>query len=279
MRARSQGIDRGVTAAAFYQQAEVYRLKGEFAAAAEAYQNASHFGIEPQPGLALLRLVQGRIDVAVAAIRRAAGATADRLRRMGLLPAYIEIMLAADDIQHARGACCELEEIARSLDTEVPDAIAAQARGAVDLAEGNAQAALSPLRRAFDVWQGVGAPYAAARVRVLIGLACRELGDEDGARLELASAQFVFDRLGAAPDLARLAPLIANAPSSRSHGLTPRELQILRLVAAGNTNKMIAAQLFLSERTVERHLSNIFTKLDMSTRTAATAWAYQQGLI
>jgi DNA-binding CsgD family transcriptional regulator len=198
---------------------------------------------------------------------------------MTLLPAYIEITLAADDVQDARGACCELEEIARRFDTQVPGAIAAQARGAVDLAEGNAQAALHPLRRAFDVWQGVGAPYAAARVRVLIGLACRALGDEDGARLELTSAKSVFDRLGAAPDLARIAPLIADTPFSHSHRLTPRELQILRFVAAGNTNKMIAAQLFLSERTIERHLSNIFTKLDMSTRTAATAWAYQHGLI
>ncbi len=274
---RLQGIDRRATAAAFYQQGEVHRLKGEFAAAEEAYRSASHFGLEPQPGLALLRLVQGRTGVAVAAIRRAAGATADRLKRMSLLPAYIEITLAANDIQGARSACRELEEIARSLDTEVPDAIAAQACGAVNLAEGNAQAALGPLRRALDVWQRMGAPYAAARVRVLIGLACRALADEDGAGLELAAAKSAFDRLGATPDLARIDPLIQGAPS-HIHGLTPRELQILRLVAAGKTNKMIAAQLFLSERTVERHLSNIFTKLDISTRTAAAAWAYQRGL-
>ena len=166
-----------------------------------------------------------------------------------------------------------------AFDTGVPDAIAAQARGAVELAEGDAQAALGSLRRAFEVWQRIEAPYAAARVRVLIGLACRALGDEDGAELEIAAARSIFERLGAAPDLARIDSLIEGRPSGKPHPLTPRELQVLRLVSAGKTNATIAAELFLSERTIERHLSNIFTKLDLSTRTAATAWAYEHGLI
>ena len=170
-------------------------------------------------------------------------------------------------------------EIARSLDTGVPSAIAAEACGAVDLAEGDAQAALGSLRRAFEVWQRIDAPYAAARVRVLIGLACRALGDEDGASLEIDAAKSTFERLGAAPDLARIDSLIEGAPSGHAHGLTPRELQVLRLVAAGDTNKAIAAELCLSDRTIERHLSNIFTKLDLSTRAAATAWAYKHDLI
>ncbi|HJT14396.1 MAG TPA: helix-turn-helix transcriptional regulator [Dongiaceae bacterium] len=273
--ARSQGIDRRATAAAYYQQAEVHRLKGEFAAAEEAYRNASQSGLDPQPGFALLRCVQGRIDAAAAAIRSAVGATTDRLKRLSLLPAYIEILLAAGDVEDARDACRELEELARSFDTGVPGAIAAQARGAVELADGNARPAIASLRRACDVWQRIEAPYAAARVRVLIGQACRALGDEDGANLEFGSARLVFDRLGAGPDLARVDALM----KGKSHPLTARELQVLRLVAAGKTNAAIAAELFLSERTIERHLSNIFTKLDLSTRTAATAWAYEHGLI
>jgi len=277
--ARSQGIDRRAAAAALYQQAEVHRLKGEFAAAEEAYRGASRLGLEPQPGLALLRLVQGRSDAAAIAIRRVASTTANGLKRLSLLPAYVEIMLAAGDVQDARTACRELEGLARSYETGVPDAIAAQARGAVDLAEGDAQAALGALRRAFEVWQRIQAPYAAARVRVLTGLACRALGDEDGADLEFDAARSIFERLGAAPDLARLGVLTKGVASDNANRLTSREVQVLRLVAAGKTNAAVAAELFLSERTVERHLSNIFTKLDLPTRTAATAWAYEHGLI
>jgi DNA-binding CsgD family transcriptional regulator len=276
---RAQGFDRRAAAAALYQQAEVHRLRGEFVAAEEAYRGASQLGREPQPGLALLRLAQQRTEAAVAAIRRVASTSTDRLKRLNLLPAYIEIMLAAGDVPDARDACRELEEIARSLDTGVPGAIAAQALGAVELAEGNAQAALGSLRRAFEQWQRIDAPYAAARVRVLIGLACQALGDEDGASLEIDAAKSTFERLGAAPDLARIDLLTKGAHSGGADGLTRRELQVLRLVSAGDTNKAIAAELCLSERTIERHLSNIFTKLDLSTRAAATAWAYEHDLI
>jgi DNA-binding CsgD family transcriptional regulator len=277
--ARAQGVDRRAAAAALYQQAEVHRLQGAFAAAEEAYRSASQLGLEPHPGLALLRLVQGRTDAAATAIRRVVSATADRLKRMSLLPAYIEIALAGDDVEDARSACRELEDLARSFGTEVPIAIAAEARGAVDLVDGNVQAAVGSLRCAFEVWQRIEAPYAAARVRVLIGLACRALGDADSAGLEIDAARSIFERLGATPDLARVDSLMKCAPSSRSHGLTPRELQVLRLIATGETNKAIAHELCLSERTIERHLSNIFIKLDLSTRAAATAWAYKQGLI
>jgi DNA-binding CsgD family transcriptional regulator len=203
----------------------------------------------------------------------------DRLKRMNLLPAYIEIMLATGDVQEARSACLELKDIAASFDTSVPDAIAAQACGAVDLAEGDPQAALSPLRRAFEVWQRIEAPYAAASARALIGLACRALGDEDGAGLELAAAKLAFEELGAKPDLARIDPLIKRTASKGSHGLTPRELQVLRLVAGGETNKVIAGKLSLSEKTVDRHVSNIFVKIDVSSRAAATAFAYRHKLL
>jgi len=277
--ARAQGTDRRAAAAAFYLQAELHRLRGKHAAAENAYRRASLLGLDPQPGLALLRLAQGSIDVAVVAIRRVAGTTTDRLKRMSLLPAYVEIMLAAGEVQDARNACRELEDIARCLETEVPSAFAAQARGAVALAEGKGQAALGPLRRAFDLWQRIEAPYAAARVRMLIGLACRALGDEDGASLEFDAARAAFEHLGATLDLAQVASLTKGARSGDGHGLTRRELQVLRMVAAGGTNKAIAADLGLSGRTVERHLSNIFTKLDLPTRAAATGWAYRHGLI
>ena len=277
--ARSQGFDRRAAAGALYQQAEVHRLKGQFAAAEEAYRAASQLGLEPQPGLALLRLVQGRPDAATTAIRRVAGTTVSRLKRMGLLPAYIEITLAAGDVQDARNACRELEDIARSFDTSVPDAIAAQACGAVDLAEGDARAALGSLRRAFEVWQRIPAPYAAARVRVLIGQACRALGDEDAADLEFDAARTIFERLGAGPDLTQIGSLTKGVASSNTHRLTPRELDVLRLVAAGETNKAIAGRLSRSEKTVDRHVSNILAKLDVPSRAAATAFACRHKLI
>jgi DNA-binding CsgD family transcriptional regulator len=273
------GFDQKPPAAAFYQQAEVHRLRGEFAAAEEAYRSASQGGWEPQPGLALLRMAQGRTDTAALAIRRVLNATTDRLQRTKLLPAYIEITLATGAIQEARDACRALEEIAASFGTNVLSAMAAQARGAVALADGDAQAALGALRHAWQVWQEVEVPYLAARVRVLMGLACRTLGDDDGGGLELDAARTVFDQLGAAPDLARIDALTQRAASGHSKRLTPRELQVLRLVVTGKTNKAIATELFLSVKTVDRHVSNIFTKLNVSSRAAATAYAYEHKLI
>jgi DNA-binding CsgD family transcriptional regulator len=276
---RSQGFDRRATAAAIYQQAEVHRLSGQFDAAERAFQEANQLGLEPQPGLALLRLAQGRCDAAATVIRRVLGTTPERLKRMTLLPAYVEIMLAAGEVADARNACCELEEIAASFDTGVGGAIAAHARGAVELAEGQFHTALIALRHAFEVWHRVEAPYAAARVRLLIGLACRALGDEDSAGLELMAARSVFERLGAAPDAARTHTLMNLGLSSNKHELTAREHQVLRLVATGETNKVIAGRLCLSEKTIDRHVSNIFTKLGVSSRTAATAYAFRNKLI
>ena len=270
--------DRAAAAAAFYAQAELHRLRGEFDAAEEAYRSASRSGCEPQPGFALLRLAQGRTDAARPAILRAVMAVTEPLERARLLPAHVEIMLAAADRGEARDACVELEAIAQRFDTDALRAMAAQARGALELAEGAAQAALALLRRAFEAWQRLEAPYEAARVRVLTGLACAALGDGDGSELELAAARAVFERLGAAPDLARLDSLRSHAASAHRHGLTPRELQVLRLAATGKTNKAIAAELCLSARTIDRHMSNILTRLNVRSRAAATAYAYTHKL-
>lgn len=271
--------NRRAVAAALYQEAEVHRLRGEFAAAEQAYRSASQEGWEPQPGLALLRVAQGRTDAAETAIRRVVSATTDPLQRAKLLPAYVDIMLATDDIEEARVACGELEEIAACFHAGVLDAMTAHARGAVELAEANAQAALGSLRHAWHAWQQIGAPYEIARVRALAGLACRVLGDDEGGELEMEAARAAFEGLGAAPDLARIASLMQTASSSPSHGLTARELQVLRLVAAGKTNRAIATELFLSERTIDRHVSNIFVKLDVPSRAAATAYAYEHELV
>ena len=273
----AQAGNAQAAAAAFYQQAEVHRLRGEFAAAEGAYRSASRSGTEPQPGLALLRLAQGRTDAAAAAIRRAVNATTEPLAAHAVA-ASLRRDHAGGRRHRARARRLHRVATARArLRRPRADAMAAYARGAVELAEGDAQAALGSLRRASIVWQQVEAPYVAARVRVLVGLACRALGDDEGGRLELEAARAVFERLGAAPDLARIDALLRGVPPAARHGLTPREMQVLRLVAAGKTNKAIASELSLSEKTIDRHVSNIFGKLDVASRSAATAYAYEHG--
>jgi len=264
---------------AHYQKAEMHRLRGELDEAEAAYLEAHRLGREPQPGMSLLRLAQGRGDVALASIRRALAASGDALQRARLLPAMVEVALAARDLDGAAEASVELERLSDRFESEVLAAIAAHARGTVLLARGEPQRSLDSLRPALEVWQRVGAPYLAARVRVSIGLACRALGDEDGAALELAAARKVFEELGARPDLARLPSLVIEERDHRPDGLTAREVEVLVLVAAGKTNKVIARELFLSEKTVDRHISNIFLKLGVSSRAAATAYAFTHKLV
>ena len=265
--------------AAYYQQGEVHRLRGEFSQAEEAYHQASRWGREPQPGLARLRLAQGQIDAAEAAIRRVVDEAQDRVTRSRLLPALVEIMSAAGDVAAARAAADELSKVADDLDAPLLRGLAAHAQGAVLLLEHEAQAALAALRHAWTAWHELEVPYEAARVRVLIGLACRQLGDQDSAEMELDAARSVFQELGAVPDLARAQELSWKEAAKPAGGLTARELEVLRLVATGKTNRSIAADLFLSEKTVARHVSNIFSKLGLSSRAAATAYAYEHDLV
>jgi DNA-binding NarL/FixJ family response regulator len=263
---------------AHYRRAELLRLRGEFAAAEDAYRDASRLGWEPQPGLAQLRLMQGKVDAAVAAIRRACAESSEPLKRAALLPASVEIMLAAGEVEEARDACRELEPIAGRYESAMLRAIVAYARAAVSLADGDPRAGLVSLREAADGWQSLDVPYEVARTRVLVAEACRALGDEDSATLELEAAHAVFAELGAAPELARVDALLRRAPVDR-HGLSDRELQVLRLVAAGKSNREIASELVISEHTVARHLQNIFAKLNVSSRAAATAFAFQHELV
>jgi ATP/maltotriose-dependent transcriptional regulator MalT len=274
----AQSFNRPAAAQAFYRQAEVHRLRGEFEEAEQAYREASRFGWEPQPGMALLRLAQGRHDAAVATIRRAVGEATQPLRRANLLPAHVEIMLAAGEVEEARAGCRELEEIVAGYESAMLAALVAHARGAWELAAGDARAALASLRQAVGTWQELDAPYDAARARALVADACRALGDDDAAALELEAARDAFAELGAAPDLARL-DSVARPTAAEAFGLTPRQVEVLRLVAAGKSNREIAASLVISEHTVARHVQNIFAALGVSSRTAASAFAFEHDLV
>ena len=264
---------------AHYREGELHRLRGDLGAAEMAYREASRCGVEPQPGLALLRLVQGQSDTAAASIRRAVGEATRPLKRAALLPAYVEIMLNVGEHERARGACDELEDIARSQASEALRAMSCHARGAALLVENDAHSALIALRRAAELWQNLGAPYEAARARSLVGVACEALGDADATMLELEAAQAVFADLGARSDLAHVESHLPGSANADVHGLTGRELEVLRLVAAGRSNRDIAEELVISEHTVARHLQNIFAKLGVSSRTAATAFAFERDLL
>jgi DNA-binding NarL/FixJ family response regulator len=264
---------------ACYRQGEVHRLRGDLPRAERSYRDASAHGREPQPGLALLRLAQGRVDVAAAAVVRLVAEADDPTRRADVLPAYAQIMLARGDRDAARDASAELARLAREFGTSALRATAAFAQGAVLLADGECPAALRELRAALNGWQELAAPYEAARARELIGLACRALGDHDAAALELEAARAAFASVGAAIDRERVRSLLEpDAPPDR-HGLTARELEVLGLVAAGRSNRDVAAALVISEHTVARHLQNIFAKLGVGSRTAAGAFALTHGLV
>lgn len=267
---------------AFYQRGELHRLRGEFTLAETAYRDATHAGREPQPGFALLRLAQGHVDAAKASIATA-------MLRQGLdirpqseaLAACVEIALAADDVLMARNATAELLSLTERLPAPFLLAMAAQAEGHVLLADGQPQAALRLLRDAWLLWGELPAPYHAARARVLIASALRQLGDEDTAVMELDAARQGFVRVGATPDVARVDVLIRAGAEPTGHDgpLTAREHQVLVLVATGKTNRAIAHALTISEKTVARHVSNIFAKLALSTRAAAAAYAHRHHLV
>jgi len=261
---------------AIYELAELDRLRGAFEAAEAGYREASTWGRLPEPGLALLRLAQGDRGAASASIRRAIAEATDDLARARMLEPAAEIALAAGDVVTARDAADRLGELAAGLEAPLLRAMAARTEGSVRLAEGDVAGALSVLRRAWEAWRELDAPYEAARVRAMTAEACRQLGDRDGAAFEAEAAREVFERLGAVVDLARL---LGTSDPAAPGGLSAREVEVLRLVAAGHTNRAIAESLTISERTVDRHVSNIFMKLDVSTRAAATAFAYEHGLV
>jgi DNA-binding NarL/FixJ family response regulator len=266
-----------VLGSAYYQLGEIQRLRGELPAAEESYRQASVAGRDPEPGMSLLHLAQGRTDLAFRAIRRALDEAEDPIARSRLLPAAVEVMLEVEDVDAARAAADELAGIAARLDAAYLNALADEAAGAVLLAEGDPRVALTKLRAAQRSWRDLKAPHRAARVRVLIGLACRGLGDDASAELEFEAARGTLAELGAGPDRERLARLAGASPPAWP--LSRREREVLTLLAAGKTNRGIATELFISEKTVARHVSNIFTKLGLSSRAEATAYAYKHGVV
>lgn len=264
---------------AWYQIGEIRRLTGDLPAAEVAFGRAGSYGWDVQPGMALLRAAQGRADAAAAGLARSlAEHPSDRLARAKLLPAQAEIAAAAGNLELARAAADELAAM-----VDAPPAVrasAAQVAGALRLTEGDPAGALPDLRAAARTWADLDMPYEAARSHQLIGLACRAIGDEDTARLEWDTCRAVFSRLGASPDLTHIDELLGRArqPMPLPDGLSVREVEVMRLVAAGLTNQEVAASLSLSKKTVARHLSNIFGKIGVTTRAAATAYSCRHGL-
>ena len=268
-------IHVGVVAEAHYQIGEIRRLRGELDEAEQAYGEGHRLGREPQPGLALLRLAQGRIDTAAALIRTALTGVGDRLARAPLLAAQVEIALAGGDEATATTAAAELDGIASVYRSSGLQAVARRVQGAVLLAAGRTEEALSTLRLACTGWTELEAPYDCAKVRVLLARAYQRLGDAESANRELDAAQSAFQALGAALDAKAVD---AERRAALPNGLTEREAQVLALVATGSTNREIAEALFLSPKTVARHVSNIFAKAGVTTRTGAARFAFDHGI-
>lgn len=261
---------------AWAERGEVLRIRGDLAAADDAFERAVGFGHDPQPSLALLRLTQGRTQAAVAAVRRLLAEPRDPVHRSQILSAATEVLLADGDTAQAADVASELSTLADRFRCDALRARARHAVGNVRLTQGAVAEAVVELQGAARIWTRLGAPYEAARSRALLGTALRELGDVESGDAELATARATFARLGAVPDERAAAGLLTPAAPN---GLSAREVEVLRLVASGLSNTEIATALVLSEKTVARHLSNIFTKLDVRTRTAAAAFAFEHHLV
>ena len=263
-------------ALAYQERADIRRIQGDLDGAESDLEHALELGHEPQPALALLWLARDRTSAAAASVRRLLAEPRDPVHRVGLLSVGVDVLLAVGDVHQATATAEDLSTTAEQFGCRPLRAMAARARGAVALAADDPTRALAELRQALQQWRDLDAPYEAARCRELIGEVLRRLGDLDSAEVEVEAARETFTRLGAMPDAQRL------APPSRGQlpaGLTEREAEVLRLVATGMSNSSIAASLTLSEKTVSRHLSNIFSKIGVSSRTAAAAFAFEHHLL
>jgi DNA-binding NarL/FixJ family response regulator len=268
-----------------YQEAELHRLRGSYDEATAAYAAASAHGHDPMPGMALLELARGDVDDAAAGIRRALDTVTVGSRRPGLLAAAVDILREARDADGVRRAADELRVVADLSPSIVLHAMADQARGAALLTEGDAAGALTSLRSAHETWTSLQMPLETARTSVLLGLGCLSLGDRGSAMLEFENAESIFTSLGAVPDADRLRALPQTiqvrsvAATDNSSDLSAREIEVLTHVASGRTNRQIASALTISQHTVGRHLENVFAKLGVNSRAAATAYAYEHGLL
>jgi len=272
------GISRVHAASGYAELGAIRHRLGDLDGAETAFREAEALTGRPQAGLALLRLEQGKADVAAGIIERLLDdETWSRLARAKLLPLHVQIALAAGDVDGAARSADELTGIAADFDNPAVAATAATAHGRVLLACGDGRAACAQLRRAGEQWRDLQVPYEVATAQSLLGQAYRALGDEHAAASAFAAAEAGFEALGAQLDLR--ATRLLQGGETLPGGLTAREVEVLRLVATGRTNREIAAELFLSEKTVARHLSNIFTKISVPSRAAATAYAFDQGIM
>jgi DNA-binding CsgD family transcriptional regulator len=260
---------------ALYERGDILRMTGRYADAEAAYAQAGGCGYDPQPGLALLWLARRRADAAAGAVRRLLAEAHGPVQRSRLLPASVEVLLADGDVESARVAAEELTSIAADFGCAAVRATANYSTGCVLAVIGDAAPALAQLRQAWQLWNGMDAPYESARARWRMGLAFRAMGDEDSATAEFTAAERTFGELGAHPCRQQLERLLRRELPG---GLTRREAEVLRLVAAGLSNPQIATELVLSGKTVARHLSNIYGKIDVTSRTAAAAYAFEHEL-
>jgi DNA-binding NarL/FixJ family response regulator len=270
---------RPMAGAAFYRIGEVHRLRGQYAEAEAAYAHANEHGCKPQPGVSLLRLAQGQIEAAAASVRAVLLDTRRPTARARLLGAAVEILLAARDLENARAAATELGQIAGATGARLLQAMSAHATGAVLLTDDDIPGASALLRQAWELWRDLVMPYDEAQTCLLMAAVCERRGDQEGRRLELDAARRLFGQLGAHSRLADIAEQSKPAAHRSAGSLSQRELQVLRLLATGKTNRDIADALFISDKTVARHVSNIFDKLGVSSRAGATACAYQRNLL
>jgi len=270
----AEPVSHATLGGANYLEGELHRLLGNAPAAEAAYRLANEHGCPPQPGLALLRLAEGNVGAAAATIRRVLAETEGAVPRVRVLIAAVDILLAADDVETAGAASSELEELAGAIGAPLLLAHAARAAASTSFATGDARGALTAARRAVSAYCELDAPYDAALARLVLADACDALGDHDGGVLERETAAATLAALGArAPG--RPADEAATLPG----GLTARELEVLVILAQGKTNRVIADELFISEKTVASHVSHIFTKLGVASRSAATAYAFAHGLV
>ena len=270
---------RSAAGSAYYRKAELHRLMGNVAEAEIAYREASKWGRSPQPGMALLRLSQGQEEAAKASIKNTLDETSEKLKRAELLPAYVQIMVSVNQEGEALEACIEYNNFASQFDTPYLQALAAYCQGTVFLANDNYPDARESMRKSQKIWSTMNLPYESAQTREMKGYIYRKLGDSLNANIELSVAKWLYEQLGAEFDLHRINRMLHENTDIDHHGLTLREIQVLQRVAAGQTNKTIAGELFISERTVDRHVSNIFNKLCVSSRVEATTYAIRNKII
>ena len=263
-------VNSWAAGAGYYELGEVRRLRGDTDGAFAAFARARALGIEPQPGQALLRCRIGDSDTAWTELRVAL-AGEDRLGRMRLLRGAVEVALARGGLDEAERHCAELESGAEAFGTPGFRAWAAHARGAILARREQHTAALERLEAALREYRTQQSRYETAQVYEWMAIAHRGLGEDDLAAADLATAESIYTQLGVEPAQV--------CGSGSPGGLTRREIEILTRIASGATNKQVAEQIFISERTVGRHLANIFSKLGVSTRTAAVTWAYTNNVV